>query len=323
MKKRVLITSSHFDVECQDALKLFEEHGIEVVPSGTKLPYLTVEELVKLVPDVDGCISGIDNWCAEVFEASDRLKAVAKFGVGCDNFDQKAAAEHGVYVLNAPGGNANAVAELTVGFILAGLRNVDYLHNALKEGEWKRAMGYELMGKTVGLFGFGDIARRVAKKLSGMDVTIIACDKYPNEEKAKELGVTFVSADELLARSDVVSLHVPNLPENENIMNAEAFAKMKQDAFFVNTARGVLVDEDALYQALKSGHLFGAALDVFKKEPVDPSNPLLSLPNVIATPHTASETHESYRDVGLMTAQGIIDVLEGREPKHWVNKKYF
>ena len=106
-------------------------------------------------------------------------------------------------------------------------------------------------------------------------------------------------------------------------MNAEAFAKMKQDAFFVNTARGVLVDEDALYQALKSGHLFGAALDVFKKEPVDPSNPLLSLPNVIATPHTASETHESYRDVGLMTAQGIIDVLEGREPKYWVNKKYF
>ena len=202
MGKKVLITASHYEELCGEAKALFERNGYELVINQKDMPYYTFEELSQLVTDVDGVVLGLDEWNEAVFKIAPRLKVLAKFGVGVDNIDLEKAKEYGIKVLNARGKNANAVAELAVAFILNAMRQIPWLDGELKEGSWHRFVGRELAGKTVGLLGFGDIARRVAKKLSGFDVRLIACDKYPDEEAAKRLNVTMVSQEELLGESD-------------------------------------------------------------------------------------------------------------------------
>ena len=320
MGKKVLITASHYEELCGEAKALFERNGYELVINQKDMPYYTFEELSQLVTDVDGVVLGLDEWNEAVVKIAPRLKVLAKFGVGVDNIDLEKAKEYGIKVLNARGKNANAVAELAVAFILNAMRQIPWLDGELKEGSWHRFVGRELAGKTVGLLGFGDIARRVAKKLSGFDVRLIACDKYPDEEAAKRLNVTMVSQEELLGESDVVSIHVPNTPDNHHLMDRDAFAMMKQGAYFINTARGGLMDTEALCDAVESGHLAGAATDVYEYEPLKRGDRILSIPSIITTPHTGAETSEVYRAVSLSTAKGVMDVLEGREPENWVNR---
>jgi D-3-phosphoglycerate dehydrogenase len=235
---------------------------------------------------------------------------IARFGVGLDNIDQDEAARRGVVVRNVPGGNANAVAELTIGLMLAGLRGIVDLHVSTRAGAWSRFVGRELAGRTVGLVGFGDIARRVARLLHAFGCTVIAHDPYASEDGAQQESVTLVPLEHLLARSDVVSLHAPATPATEGMVNGAFLARMRPDALLVNTARGALVDERALVAALDAGHIGGAAVDVYQQEPTAPGDPLLGHPRVITTPHTAAETAETYARVGAATAAIVLDVLE-------------
>ncbi|MDR6881357.1 phosphoglycerate dehydrogenase [Bacillus sp. 3255] len=311
--RKVLVTATNYSVLCAEAKQMLEEAGCEIIENQVGRPH-TFEELVPLVGDIDGVVAGVDTWDEAVFKLAPKLKGIARFGVGVDNIDLAQAKAYGVKVTNVPAGNANAVAELAVGFILSAMRNISALQQSARRGYWDRRVGEEMAGKTIGLLGFGNIAQMVAKKLQGFDVKLIAFDKFPNAAKAAELQVEMVSSDDVLSRSDVVSMHLPSLKETYHMMNDEAFAKMKPGAIFVNTARGALVDEKALYRALKENKIAGAAIDVYEQEPVSADNPLFELDNLIATPHTAAETVETYRRVSLVTAKALIDIFAGREP---------
>lgn len=313
--KKVLVTATNYAALCPEAKRMLEEAGCEVIENEVGRPH-TFEELKPLVGDIDGVIAGVDTWDERVFRLAPKLKAIARFGVGVDNIDLEAAKSFGIQVTNVPGGNANAVAELTVGLLLSLSRSIPALTDSARRAFWDRRVGIELAGRTVGLLGFGNIAQMVAKKLQGFDVALIAYDKYPNAEKAKQLGVEMTTADEVLSASDIVSMHMPSLPETRHMMNDERFARMKPSAYFINTARGALVDEGALYRALTQGTIAGAAIDVYETEPVMAGNPLLALDNLIPTPHTAAETAETYERVGRVTAQALIDVFAGRTPQH-------
>lgn len=316
--KKVLVTATNYSTYCAAAKKLLEENGVEVVENTLGRP-MTKQELLSVVADIDGVVVGVDTWNEEIFAHAPKLKAMARFGVGVDNIDLTAAKNHGIQVTNAKGMNSNPVAELTVGLILSTLRNVPAFNTSIREGIWDRFMGRDLAGMTVGLLGFGDIAQRVAKKLSGFDVEICAYDLYPNLEKAKLLNVRMTSMEEVLRQADVVCMHLPSLPSTRHIMNAETFAIMKDGSYFINTARGALVDEGALAEALRSGKLRAAAIDVFDQEPVTKDNPLFALPNLFATPHTAAETYDTYHNVGLATARQILDIFAGRTPDNLLN----
>lgn len=318
MAKKVLVTATNYSTYCSAAKALLEENGVEVIENPFGRP-MTREELLTVVGDIDGVVVGVDTWNEEIFAHAPKLRAMARFGVGVDNIDLAAAKAHGIQVTNAKGMNSNPVAELTVGLILSTLRNVPAFNASIREGKWDRFMGRDLAGMTVGLLGFGDIAQRVAKKLSGFDVSICAYDLYPNLEKAKELNVEMVSMEEVLHRADVVCMHLPSLPSTHHIMDARTFGMMRDGSYFINTARGALVDETALAQALQSGKLTAAAIDVFDQEPVRRDNPLFALPNLFATPHTAAETYDTYHNVGLATARQLLDVFAGKKPNNLLN----
>ncbi len=317
---KVLVTASHFDTLCVEAKKLLEEKGFEVVTGGD-MPYLPAEELIKIIGDIDAAIVGMDQWNKDVFEAAKKLKVIARFGVGVDNIDLAAAKEKGIVVVNARGLNSNAVAETTMALLLNILRSMPTLVETLKnDGAWMRSIGYDLEGKTVGLLGFGDIARRLAKKLVGFDAKVIAYDPYPNNEVAEKLGVTLTTQDEVLANADIISVHIPSTPETKHFINAETLGKMKKGVFFINTARGALVDTEALCDAVISGHVAGAGLDVFESEPLPKDARVLGVKNIVCTPHTAAETYETYRNTSLFCAKAVLDVMDGREPENWINK---
>jgi len=317
---KILVTSSHFETLCQDAKRLMTEANHEVMVYKGELPYMSFEEIAKVIGDIDGAIIGLDDWTDEVFEIAKKLKVIAKFGVGTDNIDKESAKRHGIKVINAPGCNSNAVAELTVGFIIGMLRNIAGLDKALHEGSWPRFMGTEMEGHTVGLMGFGAISKLVAKKLQGFDVRVLAYDLFPDQVTAAKYGVSLVSSDELIEQSDIVSIHIPSTAETFHMFNDEMFARMKKGAYLINAARGLIVDTQALLRALDSGKIAGAALDTYEYEPLKKDDPLLTGGKVICTPHTGSETKEAYYKVSMCVARGVLDVLAGRDPKFWVNR---
>jgi D-3-phosphoglycerate dehydrogenase len=195
---------------------------------------MTFDELKERVGNIDAVVAGVDTWNEAVFKLAPKLKIIARFGVGVDNIDVETARRFGIKVTNAPGRNANAVAEITIGLLLAAMRNIPNLHRAARQGIWDRFVGEELFGRTVGLLGFGTIAQKVARKLSGFDVKIIAFDKYPNTEAAKQLHVDMLSAEEVLRQSDALCLLLPSLKETHHFMNPQTFALMKKGAYFVN-----------------------------------------------------------------------------------------
>jgi D-3-phosphoglycerate dehydrogenase len=318
MKKKVLVASTNFSLYCKDAKKLLEENGFEIVENTLGRP-LSHDDLAPIVSDIFGVIAGVDVWDEKLFSKAPELKILTRFGVGLDNFDLQAAKKHGVMACHARAMNANAVAESAVAMILNAMKGIPHLTDSLREGEWERFMGEELTGKTVGLLGFGAIGQRVAQMLQGFEVKLYAFDKYPNKEIAEKYHVTMTEAETILKTCDIISMHLPSLPETHHYMNRETFGKLKDGSYFVNTARGALVDESALLEAVKYGKLRGASLDVYEEEPAKPSNPLLHLPNVFCTPHTAAETEETYRRISLCCAKQIMAVANGEVPEFLVN----
>ncbi|GGI47376.1 D-3-phosphoglycerate dehydrogenase [Agromyces flavus] len=249
---------------------------------------------------------------AEAIAAAPKLKVIARAGVGLDNVDIKAATTAGVMVVNAPTSNIISAAELTVGHILSLARHIPAAHAALAQGEWKRSAytGVELYEKTVGIIGLGRIGALIAARLQAFGVEVIAYDPYITAARAQQLGVQTVTLDDLLERSDFITIHMPKTPETTGMISTEQLAKMKPTAFIVNVARGGLIDEDALHDALAAKTIAGAGLDVFVQEPPKES-PLLALPNVIVTPHLGASTDEAQEKAGISVAKSVRLALAG------------
>jgi D-3-phosphoglycerate dehydrogenase len=285
---------------------------------------LTSQELQRLLPGCDGFIAGLDQIDRAALAAADRLKVIARYGAGVDNVDLQAAAEKGIVVTNTPAANAISVAELTVGLLLALARNIPALAAETRAGKWPRPLsgifdwtGLTLQGKTVGLIGLGAIGREVALRLRAFGCTLIAHDPAADTTFAATHGILLAALPEVLARADFLSLHVPLLPTTRGLVDAAFLAQMKAGAFLVNTARGELVDETALLEALQTGHLRGAALDVFTVEP-PVNSPLLALPQVIAVPHCGAHTDGAMNAMGWGALRACLAVLRGEAPEHRV-----
>jgi len=275
-------------------------------------------EVAALLPGVDGYIAGLDVIDRAALQAADRLKVIARYGVGFDNVDLQAAREKGIVVTNTPGANAVSVAELALAMMLALARQLPEAVQAVRQGNWPRLSGVSLENKTVGILGLGAIGKQLARRLSGFDCHILAYDPYPDQAFAAANNITFTPLKEAVSQADFVSLHLPLLPETRGQVNAQFLALMKKGSFLINTSRGEAVDEAALYDALCSGHLRGAALDAFVTEPPDPQNPLLQLPQVIATPHLGAQTDGATSNMGWMATNDCLAVLRGEEPKYRV-----
>lgn len=275
---------------------------------------LDKEALLAAIPGYDALIvrSGtqVD---ADVLAAATRLKVVGRAGAGLDNIDLDAAAIHGVRVVHTPGANTVATAEHTLALILALSRHVVPAHNSLAAGRWERGrfVGTELYGKTLGIVGFGRVGRLVAGRARAFGMPVLAYQPQLKPEVAATHRVEAVALDRLLARADFVTLHAAVTPETIRMINAETIAQMKDGAFLINAARGALVDEAALRAALESGKLKGAALDVFANEPPGPDHPLLSLENVVHTPHLGASTAEAQSNVATQVVEQVLDVLRG------------
>jgi D-3-phosphoglycerate dehydrogenase len=276
---------------------------------------LTSAQLADLLPGIDGFIAGLDVIDSAALEKADRLKVIARYGVGVDNVDLAAAREMGITVTNTPGANSVSVAELALTLILSLARQIPEAASAVQDGKWPRLGGLTLENKTVGLLGLGAIGKQLTRRLQGFDCRIMAYDPYADPDFASEHGVQLAGMDEVVAAADFLSLHLPLLPETRQLVNREFLAKMKKGAYLINTSRGEVVDEDALLDALQSGQLKGAGLDAFAVEPPDPANPLLRLPQVIATPHLGAQTDGATSNMGWLALEDCLAVLRGEEPK--------
>jgi D-3-phosphoglycerate dehydrogenase len=284
-------------------LALLGETGWEI---STPAAAMRAEEIAN----ADGLIvRSATRVTAELLENARKLRVVGRAGVGVDNIDVEAATHRGVLVMNTPGGNAVSVAEHTLALLLALARSVPQANAAIQAGRWeKTSSGTELRGKTIGLVGLGRVGTEVARRAHALEMKVLAHDPYVTPAAARELEVELVPFEDLLRRSDVISLHTSLGPATEKIINAAALAQMKRGARLINCARGELIDEAALAESLRSGHLAGAAVDTFAQEP--PKNsPLLGLPTLIATPHIAGSTAEAQEEVGTLIAQQVRDYL--------------
>lgn len=273
--------------------------------------------------DADGLMVRVTPLTADDFARAKKLRVVAKQGVGVNLIDLAAAKAHGVIVCNTPGVNSEAVAEMGLALALAVTRRVAELDRRIRSGEVVKRINYlgiELWEKTVGVIGMGNIGTRIARKYHGAFSTkLLAYDPYAPDGCWPDIPHERVSSlNELLQRADVVTIHTPLTPETKHLIGRRELALMKETAVLVNVSRGEIVDEEALYDALKSGRIFGAGLDVFKKEPPTTDNPLVGLPNIVVTPHAAGGTRETQEKSSLVTAQQLVHVLGGGQPMNRV-----
>ncbi len=242
----------------------------------------------------------------EAIAAAPNLKVIARAGVGLDNVDTPAATEHGVMVVNAPTSNIVSAAELAVSHILSLSRNIADAHSSMKQGEWKRSKytGVELYEKTIGIVGLGRIGTLVANRLAGFDVNLIGYDPYVTQARAEQIGVELVEMDELMKRSDYITIHIPKTSETTGMIGDREFAMAKQNLRIVNCSRGGIIDEEALYKALSENKIAGAGLDVFNSEPPQGSK-LLELDNILLTPHLGASTGEAQEKAGISVAKSV------------------
>jgi D-3-phosphoglycerate dehydrogenase len=314
---RVLVTSTSYGKNDARLRTELEAQVGEVIYNPTGKP-LTSAQVAELLPGIDGYIAGLDAIDANALKAANRLKVIARYGVGVDGVDLVVARQKGIVVTNTPGANSVSVAELALGLMLALARQIPEAVEAVRQGKWPRYAGLSLEGKTVGILGLGAIGKQLARRLAGFDCRLIAYDPFGDPTVAKQLNVGLTSLEAVLAQADFLSLHLPLMPETRCLVNEAFLGKMKKGAFLVNTSRGEVVDEEALLKALQSGHLRGVGLDAFTVEPPDPKNPLLLLPQVIATPHLGAMTDGATSNMGWFALRDCLAVLKGEEPVYKV-----
>ncbi|MBX3082452.1 MAG: hypothetical protein KF716_12520 [Anaerolineae bacterium] len=282
---------------------------------------MTRDEVLAAIPNADAMIirsaTKVD---ASMMDAAPKLRLIGRAGVGVDNVDLDAATERGIAVMNAPDGNTIATAELALGLMLSLARHIPQAQASLLSGQWDRKsfIGTELRRKILGIVGFGRVGRAVAKRAKAFEMTVIAYDPFVSAETAETLGVEIVPLDELYARADYITLHAVVTNDNLHMINADSLAKMKKGVRIVNAARGSLIDDAALAQAIKDGKVAGAAVDVYEEEPPPANHPLIGLPGVIDTPHLGASTVEAQDEVAVQIAHTVLDALKG-EFKNVVN----
>jgi len=280
-------------------------------------------DLLKIVSKADGLITrGSILVTREMMAASHQLKAIGVHGMGYDHIDMDAARELGKVVFNTPDALTVSVAEMTLALILALTRRIVAADKAVRAGDWNRKygdlIGVDLAGRTIGLIGLGRIGSAVARRLKAFDVRIIYYSRTRRRELESFIGVEWAELDDLLAGSDVISLHIPVTPETNHMIGPREFGLMKQGVLLVNMARGRVIDQEALLDALMTERVAGAALDVFEIEPLDPAHPLTAMDNVILTPHLGVSSLEGMQRMATQVAQGVLDILDGKEPQNRV-----
>lgn len=272
---------------------------------------------------MDFLVVGLIPATAAMMDKAPKLRAIIKHGVGVDNIDIPAATARKIPVLNAPGANANAVAELAVGGMLSMARRIPMVHRTLVDGGWQRYVGTEIEGKTLGIVGFGNIGKTLARKARALGMRVMASDLYPDTAFAAEHGVEIATLPEMLAQADYISLHVFGGKDNAHLIGAGELAAMKPTACLMNYARGEVLDLDALATALEKGSLAGAVIDAYVTEPPDRSHPVFASPKVVFTPHSGADTTESVERVGLMNVADIESLLAGKRPARILNPEVF
>ena len=304
------------DPLAEDGLERLRRAGEVTVVS--KLPEA---ELIRRIPDFDALVVRSETRVTEpIIEAGTKLRVVGRAGVGVDNIDVPAATRRGILVVNAPRGNIVAAAEHTIGLLFALARWIPQADASVKRGEWARGKftGTEVRGKTLGVIGLGNVGSEVAKRAHGLEMDVVAYDPVVSVERAELFNVALVSLNELLEQADFITVHVPMVDSNRNLIGARELSRVKPGARLINTARGGIVDEAALLKALQAGQLAAAAVDVFENEPPG-ENPLLALPNFIATPHIGASTVEAQVSVAFDVAEEVAAVLAGDLPRFAVN----
>lgn len=314
-KAHVLVTATSYGKNDPRLKTELESQVGRVTYNPTGKP-LDSDQLAELLPGVDGFIAGLDVIDGKALEKADRLKVIARYGVGVDNVDFDAARNKGVVVTNTPGANSVSVAELALALMLALARQIPVADDAVHEGNWPRLNGISIEGKTIGILGLGAIGKQLALRLRGFNCRVIAYDPFYEGTFAEENGVEMMKITDVISESDFLSLHLPLLAETRGMVNPDFLASMKKGAFLINTARGDLVDEEALYAALETGHLRGAGLDAFMLEPPDLNNPLLRLSQVITTPHLGAQTDGATSNMGWIALHDCLAVLKGEKPDY-------
>jgi len=312
----VLVTMRGLDVSADGSIGALVRagHTLRHIPRDRTTP---VAEAAKAA---DGClaiVAGGEPYTAEVLDAMPGIRHIARFGAGFDAIDVAAATARGVVVTNGGGANATAVADLTLGLMISIARNISLHDRTIKAGTWQGIIGADLHGQTLGIVGLGRIGQLVAKRARGFDMKLLAYEPYPNRAAVAELGVELVSIERVFAEADFVTLHLPASAETEKMIDARLLGLMKRDAFFINAARGKLVDEDALYDALAGKKIAGAAFDVRAVEPGD--GRFSSFDNVVMTPHTGAATPKARLWSGQAAAEAVLRVLRGERPEGLVN----
>lgn len=283
---------------------------------------LDEDGLCEAIADVDGLvIRSATQVTAKVLAAATQLRAIGRAGIGVDNVDLSAASKAGVVVMNTPFGNAVTTAEHALSLLAALARNIPQATASMKAGKWEKSLyqGRERWNKTLGIVGLGNIGKIVADRANGARMKVIAHDPLADADEAQAMNVALVSFADLLEQSDFITIHAPLVPSTRHLFDAEAFSKMKKSAMLVNAARGGIVDEGALVDALRSGEIAGAALDVFETEPIDPSHPLLGLDNIVLTPHLGASTVEAQNRVGVEIAEQMVEFLRTSRVRNGVN----
>lgn len=316
---RVLITPTSLKETTKlPAMTRLKDEASELIFNPYQRP-MTEEELILHLTGCDGLIAGLDPITAKVLGATSSLKVISRYGAGVDRVDIEAATQKGIKVTNTPGVNAQAVAELTLALMFSVARSVPLADRQVKSGKWPRHNGIELKGKILGLIGLGAIGRAVAAMARGINMSVIAYDPALDIEWCKEHHISVVSLEELFEQADVISLHVPHNEATHHLVNSKAIAKMKESAILINTSRGGLIDDDAIYEALLHNHIRGLALDAYGKEPPE-ITPLLLLDNVITTPHTGAHTDEAREGMATLAINNCLDVLNNKSCAYVLNE---
>lgn len=321
MTQRVLVTAAYLDPG-GEVDQLLSAAGLTPVFARRADREAAGRSLTDAVRDVAGIVAGTDAFTAEVLAAAPGLRVIGRCGVGYDNIDVAVASRNGVAVTNTPGVNRTAVAELVLGLTLDLARGISRSIANVRDGGWDQPSGRELAGATFGVVGFGSIGRTVARLARALGTRVLACDPYLSDEEITAAGAAAVSLPELLRQADFVSLHLFLDGTTRHLIDAAALRTMKPDAYLINTARGGVVDEAALADALAAGELAGAALDVVEREPLPGDSRLRTLDNVLVTAHVGAATREARARSGGAAARQVIDVLSGRAPANLVNPEY-
>lgn len=319
MKPKVLVI---FPTPQQAVEKLRKFAEVKLNPSPQ---HLTKEQLRKEVADADGVILGLEKFGEELFAVAPRLKVVARCGVGYDNVDVKAATDRKIFVTYTPDVLSDAVADLTFAFIITLSRKIIEADRHVRSGKWSKGIAFplvlDLAKKTLGILGLGRIGIKVIERARAFDMGIVYYDVTRNEYAEEKYLAKHVTLEKLLRRSDYVSIHVPLTEKTEGLIGKNELALMKRTASLINTSRGPIVDQQALYEALKEKRIAGAGLDVFQHEPIESDDPMLKLGNVILTPHMGSGTVETRLAMAMMAIDDVIRVLKGKEPINVVNSE--